>query len=178
MGACLNAMTLDGKMTKKEITDAFDRRCEEDGHECGHSYSGSFSEFTGLVITDKAYDLESDAEDYMSEHGEKWGPAVAIKHKVYDMPKLGTLHQKANMKLHEKIRDAGAKLRNARDKMRINNRSETPAYVTKAEASYDKVVETVQPKIDWRIRKIREIERKAAAKSTKFVWLIGGWCSS
>jgi len=178
MGACLNTMTVDGKASKQEITDQFNARCEEDGYECGNTYSGSFSEFTGLRITDLAYDLESDAEDYVSEHGEKWGPAVALKHKVYDMPKLGTLHQVALQALHQKVYDAGAKLRNARDKMRINNRSTVPAYVTKAEASYDKVVETVQPKIDERKRKIREIERKAAAKSKKFVWLIGGWCSS
>ncbi len=178
MGACLNTMVLvDGNMTKEQVTAAFTTRCEQDGWESGHSYSGSFSQFSGLRFTGLDFDTTDEAETYVSDHGEKWGPAVAVRHKKYDAPKSVLNHDKARRKLEQKIWDADAFLNNARRKAQLNNRTKTPSYVAKAEAKLAKVRESVQPKIDARTAKIAEGFAKVAAKSNKFVWLLGGWCS-
>lgn len=178
MGACFNTMRVDGKATKEQVTTEFNARCNQDGYESGHSYSGSFSQFQGLRFTDMVFDVAEVAEEYVSGHGEKWGPAVAVRHKVYDMPKSVLNHDKARLKLQTKIWNAEAGVRATKDKAQANNRTKTPAYVTKAEAKLERVKESVQPKIDERTAKIAEGITKAAAKSNKFVWLLGGWCSS
>lgn len=178
MGACLNTMQVDGKASKEEVNTKFSARCEQDGWESGHSYSGSFSQFAGLKFTDQVFDTADDAEKYVSDHGEKWGAAIAVRHKVYDVPKSALNHDKARMKLQQKIWNAEAAFNNALRLATVNNRTKTPAYVTKAEAKLERVKETVQPKIDERTAKIAEGIVKVAAKSNKFVWLLGGWCSS
>lgn len=178
MGACLNTMRVDGKASKEQVNTEFSTRCEQDGWESGHSYSGSFSQFTGLRFTDMVFDTEDEAVEYVSEHGVKWGEAVAVRHKVYDVPKSALNHDKARAKLQQKIWNAEAGVGAAKDKARANNRTKTPSYVTKAEAKLERVKESVQPKIDDRTAKIAEGITKAAAKSNKFVWLLGGWCSS
>lgn len=178
MGACLNTMTVDGKASKEEVLSKFNDRCEQDGYDSGHSYSGSFSQFQGLRFTDKVFDAADDAEEYVSDHGEKWGPAIAVRHKKYDAPKSVLNHDKARAKLQQKIWLAEGKLGNARRKAQMNNRTKVPSYVTKYEAALERIKESVQPKIDERTAKMAEGLAKAAAKSNEFVWLLGGWCSS
>lgn len=178
MGACFNEMTLDGKLTKDEVIATFDARCEQDGFECGHSYSGSFSQFTGLAFIDEMFNTMDEAHDFVSEHSEKWGPAVCVRHKEYKVPKSALNHDTQRRKIIQKIWDAETKLQNAQQKARINNRSTVPAYVTKAEKNLKTVKERVQPEIDNRTAKMKEIIAKAAAKSKKSVWYLGGWCSS
>ena len=178
MGACFNEMTLDGKMTEETVRAAFVARCIQDGHNNGHSYSGSFSQFDGLRFTDKEFDTRDEAYDWVMEHGEKWGPAVCVRHKLYDVPKSALNHDKQRRKLQQKIWEAEAFRGAARRKAQINNRSKMPAYVTKAEAKVETVKAQVQPKIDERTSKIAAILANAAAKSKKSVWYLGGWCSS
>lgn len=178
MGACYNDMTLDGKLTKEQVKAKFDDRCRQDGHDCGHSYSGSFSQFNGLTFTGKVFETLDEAHDWVQDQDTKWGPALCVRHKAYEMPKSALKHDIARRKLEQQIWDADYSHRNARDKARLNNRSTTPAYVTKAEAKLEKVKERVQPKIDDRAAKIAEIISKAAKKSNKFVWYLGGLCSS
>ena len=178
MGACFNDMTLDGKMTKDEVAAKFDDRCRQDGHECGHSYSGSFSQFDGLRFTGKEFDTMDEAHDWVNEHGEKWGPAVCVRHKLYKVPQLALNHSKKRHELEQQIWRAEAAARNARDKARLNNRSKTPAYVAKASKNVEVVRARVQPKMDARTAKIKTIIAAAAAKSKKSVWYLGGWCSS
>jgi len=178
MGACFNDMTLDGKLTQKEVSEQFDNRCRQDGYECGHSYSGSFSQFEGLRFTGKEFDTYDEAYEWVLENGSKWGPAVCVRHKQFDVPKLAQNHEMARRKLEQKIFAAEILARNARDKARINNRSKTPAYVTKASKNVEAVRARIQPQMDARTAKIKEIKSKAAAKSKKWVWFLGGWCSS
>jgi len=177
MGACFNELTLDGKKTIDEVRNIFDRRCEQDGYECGHMYSGSFSEFRGLIFHNKDFNSRDEAYDYLMDAGEKWGPAVCVRHKEYDMPKSVLNHNKQRGKLQQKINLAENAARSARDKARMNNRSKTPAYVTKASNNVEVVRAKVQPKIDERTAKIKIIIENAAAKSNKWVWYLGGWCS-
>lgn len=178
MGADFNDMTLDGKLTKEEVRSVFADRCIQDGHDEGHSYSGSFSQFSGLRFTDQTFETMDEAHDWVQEHGEKWGPAVCVRHKLYKVPKLALNHDKARYKLEQKIWNSEAAARNARDKARLNNRSKTPAYVTKAMRNVEAVRVRIQPQMDARTAKIKAIIAKAAAKSKKSVWYLGGWCSS
>lgn len=177
MGAAFNDMTLNGKMEETEVRTIFHNRCEQDGIDHGHSYSGSFSQFTGLHFTGKSFNTMDEARDFVMENGEKWGPAVAVRHKKYDVPKSALNHNEQRGKLEQRIWLAQSTLRNAREKARLNNRTTTPAYVTKAEAKLKTVKEQVQPKMDERTAKIKAIIETAAAKSNKYVWLLGGWCS-
>lgn len=178
MGSCYNDMTLDGNMTKEQVTAKFNERCEQDGYECGHSYSGSFSQFEGLRFTGKEFATMDEAHDWVMENGDKWGPAVCVRHKQYDIPKLAQNHGKKRHELEQQIWRAEAAAHNARDKARLNNRSNTPAYVTKASKNVEMVRARVQPKMDARTAKIKEIISNAASKSKKSVWYLGGWCSS
>ena len=178
MGAVLNTMALDGTMTKEQVMTAFNERVEQDGYDHGHSYSGSFSEFRGLVFKDICFETEDEAREYVDQHGEKWGPAVAVRYKHYNMPKSALNHDKKRRELHTKIWVAEASLGEARRRAQRNNRSSLPSYVTAAEKTLERVRAQTQPKIDDRTAKIAAIIKKAAAKSNKWVWLIGGWCSS
>ena len=179
MGACFNEMALDGKLTKEQVKAMFSERVEQDGYDHGRGgYSGSFYETNGLDFTGLEFDTEDAARDYLQEHAQKWEAALAVRHKVYDMPKSALNHDKARLKLNQKIWEAAAALRNAEQKARINNRSSKPSYVTKAEEKLEKVKMQVQPKIDERTAKIQAGINKSAAKSTKWVWRIGAWCSS
>lgn len=178
MGAVYNDMTLDGKLTKEQVLAKFNERCEQDGYDCGHSYSGSFSQFNGLKFTGKEFQTAEEAYNYINDLDTKWGPAICVRFKQFEMPKSAVKHEAARLKLQHKIWDAETKLRNAEQKARINNRSSKPAYVTKAEENLEKVKATIQPQIDERATKTKGIMTKAAAKSKKWCWYLGGLCSS
>lgn len=178
MGACFQYMRLDGDLTEEQVRLEFRKRVHRDSYECGNGYPGSFSKFTGLEFTGLAFETFDEAYAYVDEHGAKWGPAVAVRHKKYDMPKSALNHDKKRGQLYQKIWIAEAAVKHANDKARINNRSTTPAYVTKAEQKLEAVKAKIQPKIDERTAKIEASIKNAAAKSTKFMWLLGGWCSS
>ena len=178
MGACYNEMTLNGERSKDEVIAKFNERVEQDGYECGHSYSGSFSEFRGLVFQDKVFMTQDEACDYVQEYGVKWGPAVCVQYKYAKPTKMLLNHDKARAKLQQKIWEAEAYVGEAKRKAQINNRSTKPAYVTKAEERLERIRESVQPKIDERTEKITAIYQKLCAKSKDIRWYLGGWCSS
>ena len=178
MGACFNDMTLDGKLTPDQVEAKFSDRCRQDGYEEGHSYSGSFSEFNGLVFTGKEFDTADEAYDWLQDQNTKWGPALCVRHKLYDVPKSALTHIEQRHKLQQKIWNAEHLRRLAVQKAQANKRLVKPAYVIKAEEKLEKVREKIQPKIDERDAKIKELKSKAAKKSKKFVWYLGGLCSS
>jgi len=178
MGACFNSMEVEGKATKEQVLAKFNQRCEQDGYECGHSYSGSFSQFNGLHFTGKEFTTEQEAVDFVEEHGEKWGPAVAVRYTVIEPSKRMIALSEQIQELRKKVWGATDKLRNANTKMRINNRTTKPAYVVKAEANYEKVKATTESKVAEKEAKRKAIEIALAAKSKKSKWLMGGWSSS
>lgn len=178
MGACFNSMELDGKLSKDDVLTTFNDRCSQDGFESGHSYSGSFSEFSGLHFADKIFLTWDDADEYVSKHGEKWGPAVAVRYHHADPSKTVLNHDKARRLLQQRIWDAEAGVSHFQRKAQYNNRTNPPAYVTKAVEKLERIKISVQPKIDERSEKIRVIQIKLAKKSKDIRWMIGGWCSS
>lgn len=53
--------------------------CETSLHEHGHSYSGEIGMLQGKPeFIDKMYSTEREAEDYISEHHEKWRRPLAV----------------------------------------------------------------------------------------------------
>ena len=178
MGACYNEMTLNGECSKNEVIAKFNERVDQDGYESGHSYSGSFSQFSGLVFHDKLFNTRDEASDYVDEHSEKWGPAVCVRYKYAKPTKRIIAHSEAIRKMNEQVSEVLREVNSARLKMRINNRSTKPAYVIKAEERVERVRESVQPKIDERTEKMAAIYQKLCAKSKDIRWYLGGWCSS
>lgn len=61
---------------KQEVERLIDQAAHEHGH---GGYSGSFAEANGCKI-DKSvlFDSVSDAEEWLDEHAEKWGPAIVV----------------------------------------------------------------------------------------------------
>ena len=171
MGACFNCMELDGKLSMDEVITKFNERVEQDGYESGHSYSGSFSEFSGLTFHNKVFNTYDEGSDYVEEHGVKWGPAVCVRYHHAEPSKMLLKHDAARAKLKRKIWDAEAYLGEAK-------RSTKPAYVTKAEEKLERIKESVQPKIYERTEKIVAIRQALGAKSKDVRWYLGGWCSS
>lgn len=179
MGANFCTMTLDGRLTKDQVKEAFEIRQDQDGHDHGRGgYSGSFYEARGLTFTDRIFETQDEAMKYLETTTEKWCAALAVRQKAYEMPKSVLNHDKARRKLYEKIWLAESNLRHALQKMQVNNRSTKPAYVVTAEKKLERVKASVQPKIDERTAKIQAGILNAATKSNKWVWLIGAWCSS
>ena len=178
MGACFNSMVVEGNATKDQVSGAFDARCHQDGYDRGHSYSGSFSEFKGLVFQDTIFATYDEAKEYLLEYGQKWGPAIAVRYRHIEPSAMILKHDRARSKLQQKIWIAEAFVGGAKQKARINNRSSVPSYVTKAEKKLARIQKSVQPKIDARTAKIAAVYAKLSAKSKDVQWLIGGWCSS
>lgn len=179
MGANFCTMTLDGRLTKDQVRVEFEVRQDQDGHDHGRGgYSGSFYEARGLRFTDRIFETHDEAYEYLENTAQKWEAALAVRHKAYEMPKSVLNHDKARRMLYEKIWLAESNLRHALQKMKVNNRSTKPSYVTTAEKKLERVKASVQPKIDDRTAKIQAGIRNAAAKSNKWVWLIGALCSS
>ena len=67
--------------TTKELREKVKLACEEAGFESGHQYSGDWGDKLGygLQITDESLLTEEQAEEYILEHSDKWGPLFAVK---------------------------------------------------------------------------------------------------
>ncbi len=88
MGASFNGITVNGDLLTTEVRKLFSAAQERDLHENGHSYSGGFGMAAGLnfKLELEEFDTVNDAYDWLEEHCEKWGAAIAVKAKA-DTPK-------------------------------------------------------------------------------------------
>lgn len=78
MGACSNFMTIQ-TIDRAEIKKEFKEYVEELIYDYGHDpYNGTFSTCSGLTITSKTFENENEARDYILDHTEKWGDALAV----------------------------------------------------------------------------------------------------
>lgn len=78
MGACFQSMTLDGKLTRKEVEAKFESAQADDRYENGHSYSGGFGMASGLTFVGKTFNTEDAANEYLQETAQKWENALAV----------------------------------------------------------------------------------------------------
>ncbi len=60
----------------QEVKDIIDESIYENGH---GGYSGSFAECRGVKISKKHFITFDEAEEWLDENAEKWGPAIIVK---------------------------------------------------------------------------------------------------
>ena len=56
---------------------------EQAAYDYGHAgYTGSFAEADGVKLKSKVFETIDEAEGWLDENAEKWGPAVVVKTKA------------------------------------------------------------------------------------------------
>lgn len=81
MGASFNAVTYDGKLTKKEVEKLWNGSVQESLHESGHSYSGRIGMLgNGINWDTMEFPTENEAHEYLSNKQEKWDKAMGVKY--------------------------------------------------------------------------------------------------
>lgn len=79
MGAQFQFETI-AKPDRAEAEADFERLQDQDRYENGHSYSGGFGMATGIEFQDgQRFVSEDDAYEWLCDHTEKWGPAIAVQ---------------------------------------------------------------------------------------------------
>lgn len=80
MGASLDYRIYPGSMTKEKIQDAWYSDVEDSLIQDGNSYSGAIGMLGRSIVSwqDLSFDSEAKAEDWLSEHHEKWEHAIAV----------------------------------------------------------------------------------------------------
>lgn len=79
MGACFDSGFY-RETDKHTVREAFENDQEIDRYENGHCYSGSIGMATGAKFLDNmVFGNKEDAEDYIAETAQKWGPALFVK---------------------------------------------------------------------------------------------------
>ena len=78
MGAVFNSGFCP-KTDKTLIREQFEQIQEQDRYENGHSYSGGFGMAHGIeFLASPSFEAQEEADAYLAEHAEKWGPALAV----------------------------------------------------------------------------------------------------
>ncbi len=79
MGANFNVTSFPA-MSKTELEVAFHDYVENQRDEFGSdAYSGTMANSRGLTISAKEFNTYEEAEDWLSDNTQKWGPAIAVK---------------------------------------------------------------------------------------------------
>ena len=66
---------MDKQKLKKDFKELQDECVWEHGHDC---YNGTWSTMDGLEVSSRSFPSEDSAYDYVCEHTEKWGDALAV----------------------------------------------------------------------------------------------------
>jgi hypothetical protein len=82
MGANFDEVVLDGAIPTQELKKAFKEIQDQRSWEYGHSgYTGTFAEADGIEFPkQQVFKDETAAEKWLSDHADKWGPALAVKY--------------------------------------------------------------------------------------------------
>jgi len=84
MGSCSIYREFPNTKTQKQLVKSFEEMCVEAAYSHGHEYSGSWNMLRDIEFPAKdTFETLSDAEDYISEKAEKWGPAICVKFKAH-----------------------------------------------------------------------------------------------
>lgn len=68
------------RCTREELRPTFVEFQEQCFYDHGHSgYTGTMAEADGCSITTKEFITNEEAEEWLTEHAEKWGPALVVK---------------------------------------------------------------------------------------------------
>ena len=107
MGGCYSERVF-ADMSEADLRKRVDEAIRQAQHESGHGgYSGTWAEkHEGVRILSTRYDTRDEAEAYVTDHADKWGPILAVR--VRD-PK-GVKETKEIEKLRVQARDARNKV--------------------------------------------------------------------
>ena len=65
---------------KNAVRENFQEAQEHDRYENGHCYSGGIGMAEGIhFLNDKKFDNIQEAEDWVIDEAQKWGPALAVR---------------------------------------------------------------------------------------------------
>lgn len=82
MGATNLERSLDGKLSVQQVKQKFNEWYEDAVHEYGHdAYSGEWNGFRGIIFPNRTFESQQEASEYLDSHGQKFGPALAVKFK-------------------------------------------------------------------------------------------------
>lgn len=83
MGSSFVSTSFPGKLAPAELRAEFNEHCNEQEFEYGKSaYNGTLSTTSGLEIESVTLGSRLEAEEYVSDKTQKWGPAVAVRYRV------------------------------------------------------------------------------------------------
>jgi hypothetical protein len=78
MGAEFSTFTTQAK--KEELNKIFNDHVEQCFYDLGHAgYTGSMAECDGWTLSSKVFVSSEDAEEWLINKAEKWGPAIAVR---------------------------------------------------------------------------------------------------
>jgi Zn finger protein HypA/HybF involved in hydrogenase expression len=197
MGGQYNSFSSEAKNFKL-LGMEFRNAQSEDEYENGHSYSGGWGQKEGLRDTGKVFNSRDEAEEWIQDNNEKWGPADAVKFRANG--KETPTSEKAKKKLYDAVDKAVKNFRALEDKFANEIRTAKSAFracrdcKSKVNKNYiqgghcpvcrSKMYSPTQAKrLDVLMKKIEEAKLKrtnfkpkySGGKKTK--WLVGGWCS-
>ena len=82
MGSHFHTAHFDGKLTKSELIKEYNAFVDQERYEHGSgAYSGTFATLHGLEVLEKTFNSEQEASDHVDKNTNKWGSALAVKHK-------------------------------------------------------------------------------------------------
>lgn len=95
MGASYIEHTFIGTRSKKDVLEGMDILQDQAIHESGTSYSGDLgSAPSGVDFTDKLFNSENEASDWVCNNHSKWTRPIAVKYKVPDDKKVAKINEK------------------------------------------------------------------------------------
>lgn len=201
MGACFDSVTFDACDTKV-LTEKFrehqDAMCDDNGRD---AYAGHIGIARGLTVSTKVFKTSEEAENYLVENAQKWGPAIAVK--VGDFSKIFpvTATEKKEVKKLEELKE---KFENWDKNLIVRAKSAKSAqrgckkcgskvavkYISTnhcpvcgdmhfIETDTDKKArQTLQKNYQEQTKKVKEMSQKYKEKNKDNFWLVGAWCAS
>ena len=189
------------KGDKAEVTRSFEQEQQVDRHENGHAYSGGFGQFAGIEFHDKEFASVDEAEHYVYEQGNKWGPAIAVRFKDGKQTEASLKKRKALEKKLQEVQSKINQLYSNAFKQFQNAKSKTAGCKACGSKINRKVIKggfyqqepfcicgnslySVSTKTSLEKAKAKEGEAKKALKdykptfsSTEISWAVGGFVS-
>lgn len=104
MGACFDSTTFKAS-DEKTLKESFSHHQECLRYDNGSdTYAGHMGIAQGISITSKSFKTVSEAEDYVEQNAQKWGPAIAVK--VGDFSKVFpvTTTEKKEVEKHKELK--------------------------------------------------------------------------
>ncbi len=200
MGASFDSLTFkacDEQTMRNKFRKYQDDACEEHG---SGSYAGHIGIAAGLQVSTKVFKTKREAEDFLVEKAEKWGPAIAVK--VGDFSQMFPVTA-TEKKEHTKLQELQNKFNNwdtdlitrakqSKSTQRGCKKCGSKVAVKCVKSVYcpvcgdshfiktetdNKAFATLQVKLKAQQTKVNEMAKKYEEKNKDNCWYIGAWCA-